>query len=105
MNSKPTPTKREVPWWLKTVNIILLFPNIFWPLLFFNAGDMLESSLEYKWIKFLAMLLYPGFLVANYILSSRWYKRDQKVLSYGISAVTGILVCIAMYKFFIPIFW
>jgi len=80
----------SVPAWLKILNIIILFPIIIWPLLFFNAGDMLDSGIEYIWIIFLLMLFYPGILVGNIFLSKKLYKNGYGKIAIVISIFLGL---------------
>jgi len=80
----------DIPTWLKKLNIIILFPIIIWPLLFMNAGDMLDSQIEYVWAKFFLMLFYPGILIGNVFLSKKLYNLGYGKIAVMISIFLGL---------------
>ena len=79
-----------VPKWLRILNIAILFPILIWPLLFFNAGALLDSSLDYKWIYFFLMLSYPAILIGNIYLSKKLFESGYKKLAIIISLTLGV---------------
>lgn len=79
-----------IPTWLKMLNISILLPIIIWPLLFMHAGEMLDSQIEYVWIKFLLMLFYPAILIGNIFFSKKLYNQGYGKLAVMISIFLGL---------------
>lgn len=80
----------NIPIWLIVLNILICFPILIWPLLFFHVGDMLESGIKYVWIKFFIMLFYPIIYIVNFFLSNKLFKNGYKQIAILISITLGI---------------
>jgi len=80
----------NIPILLTIFNIIICFPILIWPLLFFHIGDMLESSINHVWIKFFTMLFYPVIFIGNIFLSRFLFKKGSKKIAILISVILGI---------------